>query len=421
MFKEILSKISRRILYVIFAVIVSITLWMYVEITENDIQINSVGNIAINFRNEDVLRDRGLLITSFSPAQLTITFEAPRSEMARLSVPGALAVEVDLANVLSSGPAELVYDIIYPSGVNVNAVEELGSSVERITLMVDRLLDRQLQVRVNYTGGLASEDLIVEAIEFDPQTITVWGPERVVSRISYVRVPILRENLATTYREELEFILIDENDEILELDDSQLELLEFSHETIHVTIPIMEMKDVPLTIILAHGASTSEANTNWTIEPTTIKISGDPVALREINHILLGTVNMQRFGLSDTEAFPIIPPNHITNISGETEAMVRIEVIGLDIAFRSTTNLHVINIPPGHRADILTQSLDVRLRGQAEELALITSMNLRVVADLSEASSGTARIPARIYIDGIDVSVDPVGEYEITVTITAEQ
>ncbi|MCL2819900.1 MAG: hypothetical protein FWD38_03615 [Oscillospiraceae bacterium] len=420
MFKEILRKISTRILYIIFAVIVSITLWVYVEITENDIQTNRITGIDIIFKNEDVLRDRGFLITSYSPEQLTISFEAPRSEMARLAAPGALSVEVDLASISSTGPSELVYEIIYPSGVNTNVIEILGNTASRITVTVDRKLDRQLQVVVNYTGGLASDDLVAETAEFDPRTITVWGPERLVSKISYVRVPILRENLASTYREELEFELMDENDEVLELDESELELLEFSHETIYVTIPINVIKDIPLTVNFIHGESTSDNNITWHIDPTFVKVSGDPLVIRDLNNFLLGTIDMMSFGLTDTEAFPIIIPNHITNISGETEAIIHIEVRGLEIAFRSTSNLHVINTPPGHTAEILTQSLDIRLRGSAEELALVTQTSLRVVADLADRGPGTARIPARVYIDGVESNIDPVGDYEITVTIAAE-
>jgi len=421
MLKERLSKISTKILYCIFAVIVSITLWVYVEITENDIQMQPVNNIRITFLNEDLLRDRGFLLTSYSPEQLTITFEAPRQEMARLAATGALSVEVDLANISSTGPTELVYRIIYPAGVNTNVVTEVVSSASRITLMVDRLLDRQLQVRVNYTGGTASDDLMVDSIEFDPQTITVWGPERVVSRIRYVIVPIPRENLTTTYRDDLDFILVDENNEILELEDYEMELLEFSHETIHVTVPIVEIKDVPLTVHLAHGAGTSDGITSFRVEPTSIKVSGDPVALRELNNIMLGTIDMLRLvNLTETEAFPIIVPNHLTNISGETEAIVYIEIIGLEIAYRSTTNLQEINVPSGYRAEIVTQSLDIRLRGSTEDLALVTSMNLRVVADLTDRGQGISRVPARVYIDGIDANIDAVGEYEVTVSIQAE-
>jgi len=420
MLKERLSKISTKVLYGIFAVIISIALWVYVEITENDIQMQAVNNVRITFLNEDLMRDRGFLMTSYTPEQLSITFEAPRSEMARLAATGALAVEVDLANISSTGPSELVYRIIYPAGVNTGAITVIAPSASRITIMIDRLLGREIPVTVSYTGGTASEELMVESIEFDPQFITIWGPESIVSRISYIKVPIPRENLATTFREELEFILIDENDEILELEANQLELLEFSHESVYVTVPIVEMKDVPLTVHLAHGPGTSDEITSVRIEPASIKVSGDPVALREFNNIMLGTIDMLRFGLADTEAFTIIVPNHLSNISGETEAIVHIEVIGLDIAFRSTSNLQDINVPSGYHAEILTQSLDIRLRGSAEDLALVTSMNLRVVADLSERGPGTSRVPARVYIDGIDAYIDAVGEYEITVSILAE-
>ena len=420
MFKEILSKLSTRLLYIIFAVIVSIALWLYVEITENELQIDTVSRIEIVFKNEDLLRDRGFLITSHSPEQMSITFEASRTDMAKLAAPGALTVEVDLGNISSTGPTELVYEIIYPSNVNSNSVTLLTPATSRITLMVDRILDRQLPVKVNYTGGLASEELIQESVEFDPQTITVWGPESLVTKISYVRVPILREFLSTTFREELEFVLVDENDEILELEPNQLELLEFSHHLIHVTVPIMEMKDVPLTVILAHGAGTSEVNTTVRIEPEFVKVAGDPVALRDLNNIFLGTIDMLGFSRVSTEAFWIIIPNNLTNISGETEAIAHVEVIGLEIAFHSTSNLQVINTPPGFRAEILTQSLDVRLRGSADDLSTISSLNLRVVADISNMNQGTARIPARVYIDGTDAPVDPVGVYEITVSIIAE-
>jgi len=418
MFKEKLSKISTRVFYVIFALVVSVSLWLYVEITENDEQISEVGNIRIVFKNEDVLRDRGLLITSVEPELLSLTFETTRANISRLAAPDALTVEVDLASITSAGTTFLAYEISFPPGVSSNAVVVRGRSASRITLAVDRLMERQVPVWVNYTGGTASEELVAEDVMYDPHSITVWGPEGAVSRIHHVRVPIFRENLSTTYTDDLGFLLFDDNDE--ELDDSLWDLVEFSQETIRVTVLIREIKDVPLTIELFHGASTSDTNTLWRAEPAVIKVSGDPDVIRDINNIMLGPIDMLSFGIGDTKSFPIIIPDHITNISGEIEALVHVEVLGMDIAFVSTSNLHVINTPPGYRADILTQSLDVRIRGATEDLAPVTPMNIRVVADLSEMSSGTTRVPARVYIDGIDAAIDPVGEYLITVTIVAE-
>ena len=418
MIKEKLKRLSTRIFYVIFAVVVSIALWLYVEITENEIQTREISNIEIVFKNEDVLHDRGLLKTSYTPETLSFTIMAPRSDINRLAAQGALTVEVDLANISSGGTHFLAYEINLPQGVNRNILENTFMSASRITVTFDRVLDRQIPVKVNYTGGTASNDYMVEAVEFDPHFITVWGPETVVSRIDHIWVPIFRESLSTTFVDDLEFVLIDSEGDVL--DDEFLNSLRFSQETVWVTVPVKEIRDIPLLVMLSHGVSTSDANTQWRTDPVLVKVSGDPEAIRELNSFTLGTVDMQSFGLSEVFHFSIIVPNHLMNISGETVAQVHIETFGLEISFQSTSNIQVINTPPGFKADILTQSLDIRLRGAREELVQITPMNLSVVADLTGMSSGISRVPARVYIHGVDASIDAVGSYEITVTISAE-
>ena len=422
MLKEKLKKILTKVFYIIFAVMVSLALWFYVEITENEVQRQEVPGIEIVYKNEDVLRDKGMIISERITENISLTFEGSRSDISKLAAPGAVTVEVDLANILNAGPAFLLYDIVFPQSVNTNAVTITERSANRITLVVDRISRRDVPVRVNYTGGTASDELIAESVEYDPQMITVSGPEEKISRIHYVYVPILRENLSATITEEFEFILFDENDE--ELHEDLRKSIEFSQETIRVTIPIREIKDVPLDVILSHGAGTSEANTVYRIDPEFITISGDPDAIRDINVFTLGTIDMLSFGLTNTEEFRIIVPEYVTNLSGEASATVSIDVLGLDIAFRSTSNLQTVNTPPGYRAEIITQSLDIRIRGREEDLALVSFINIRVVADLTDMGSGTMTVPAKVYFDGIAADIDAVvvggGEYKITVTIVPE-
>jgi YbbR domain-containing protein len=421
MFKERLNKISTKIFYVIIAIVISAALWMFVEITENEMQDYTLPGIVINLKNEEVLRDRGLLVARVMTENLTITFQGSRSDISRIMVPNAVSVEVDLAGVTSAGAMHLAYVEILPPQVNSNSINITGRSASRITLVVDRILDRQIPVVVNYTGGTASEDLIVEPVEFDPQVIRVTGPEAIISQIDHVYVPILRENLSTTFFEDLPFILVDSDHAELTLDNNTKESVEFSHDTIRVTIPIRQMKDIPLSVALSHGASTSDINTSVSITPQSIKVAGDPDVIRDFNSIALGPIDMLRLELSDTEEFAIIVPNHITNISGELRASVHVEVFRLlRIGYHSTSNIHTVNIPPGYRADIITQSLDVRIRGLEEDLELIGPTNIRVVADLTGIGTGTTRVPARIFIDGIDAAIDAVGDYRIAVTIVAE-
>lgn len=73
----------------------------------------------------------------------------------------------------------------------------------------------------------------------------------------------------------------------------------------------------------------------------------------------------------------------------------------------------------GFKASIITQSLDILLRGSEESLDRITSDNVRIIADLSELgnATGTMSVSAVVYIDGYS-DVDAIGEYKISVSVT---
>jgi YbbR domain-containing protein len=282
--------------------------------------------------------------------------------------------------------------------------------------------ERERRVRAYYDGGTASDNLFVEGIEVNPEYIIVRGPERVVSMIQYARVTVYRENLTTTYSENLEIVLIDDNGDVL--DNDLRDLLEIIPDTVQVTVSIREIREIPLVVNFRHGASTSEENTHWVVEPQFIVVSGDPVAIANYdNSIVLATIDTTTFSSFFENTYRIIIPEHLTNESGETEARVMVDIIGLDVAFFVVPedNLHTSNVPSGHRAEIITQNLDVRLRGSSENLEQITPMNIRVVTNLSDRSgAGTFRERATVSIIGLDVDVDPIGDYFLTVRILQE-
>ena len=417
MLSRSLNKIfSSRVFYMLFSLLVAVALWMYVELAENKEGKFNIKNIPIIFKNEDSLRDKGLLISSYAPETIELTFNCPSSVGVRLTSQPP-TVEVNLANITSTGYVPMTYDIIYPPGINSRLISNDPRTIYRITLMVDRESRVPVPVIVDYAGGTASDDLIADTAIFDPQTIIVSGPEEIISKIDHAYVPIIRANLSSTYTDDLEAVLIDENGD--ELDDSQLSNITTSNETVHVTVPIRQMKDVTLNVAFMHGAGSTDLNTNVTCEPPYIKVLGDPDAIRDFNSITLTTIDTTRFReLKNTDSFQIIIPNYLTNISGETEARVTVELLGLDIGFYSTSNLQVSNTPAGFTATILNQSVLIYVRGRKEDLNLITdNMSIRAVADLAGKELGSHQVPVKVYIDGIDADIGAVGEYRITVQI----
>ena len=410
MFKEVLL----RVFYILFALAVSIALWMYVEITENVEHTLEVSNIAIEFINEDLLRDRGWTPT-IRTEDLTLYFRGPRQDIARLAAPGALSVEVNLANITRTGYVQLDYEVIYPPFVNRNAVIVEDSSTSLIMLHIDHVQELTIPVQGPYTGGTASPYLVAEPTEFEPMFITVRGSAELVSRLSHAYVPIYRENLSRSITEDMAFLIIDEYGE--EISYELLESLEINHETIRVTIPIREVRDVPLVVTPFHGSTTSETNINVTINPELVTVSADPDVMSYVNEIQLGTVAMTSFGINTTLEFTIVMPEGVRSISGETMATVYVEVLGMDITHIPTSHLNFINTPPGLEATILTQSMLIPLRGASEYLALVNSENIRVVADIGELNPGTSTVPVRIYIDGITAPIDVIGSHSLTVRL----
>ena len=404
---------SSKVFYIAFSLLVAFVLWMYVEINENKVQKLPVNSIQIIRQNEEILSDRGLFISAINPETVNLEFEGPRSVTSKLNNSNVTVV-IDLAGITSRGSTTLRYDIVYPSNIDVESVNIVNRSVSSISLYIDRIESRSVYVDVAYRGG-AAEGYILDPVEYTPQSIIVSGPIEIVSRVSSAHVSIIRENLTSTYSDDLSFVLLDEDGE--EFDEPLRSQLTTSEETIHVNIPIIMKKEVALTVEFSYGSGATSQNTSYIVDPPTVIVAGNPDDVRDYNSLNLGTIDVTRFDYANTYGFTIVIPNNFTPISGETEASVFVEVLGLDIKHFSITNLFTQNEPSGYTVEIESQSVDVRIRGRAADMENLTEANIRVVADLTDASPGTQRVQAKVYVDGIDGDVGVVGTVNITVSI----
>lgn len=421
MFRKVLNGIfSSRVFYILFSLLIAFAVWLFVEYNENTTVPLEIPNVHIRFKNTELLADRGFLISSVSPQTITLTYDLPRATAAVISRE-TFEVEVDLQEIRQIGITQLKFNVIYPNGFNDSSYIREIKSVELISLFVDRLTTVPVPVRVDFSVETPSEDLLVDPVIFEPQSISVSGPEEVLSKIGHARVAVHREMLSSTLSEYMSFVLVDEDGEVL--DEDLLESVSFSHEEIHVTVPIRQMKTVPLVIDLVHGAGSSNRNTQYNITPSSVVVSGDPEALRDFDRIVLPPIDMTSFDQMVTTVVQTfsIPPQ-IRNESGETEAQIRIEIMGLGIRDYPTSNISWVNAPAGYRVELTSRSVDVMVRGRREFLDQITEMNIRVVADLRDKQTGGSyRVNATVYIDGIDGDVGAIGTVIVSLRIISEE
>jgi YbbR domain-containing protein len=425
MVKEHIKKaFSSRVFYMVFSLLASVAVWLYVSYIENPDITVTVRNVKLELLNEDYLADKGLIITKINTDTVTLRFTGKRNIVTRLTDSNVTA-SVNLTEIKEKGVKYLGYTINYPIDINPSSFVT-AKSVDYITIAVDNLVSKEIPVKGSYDGGVA-EGYQAEPMELTPSVITVSGPEEVLSEISYAWVPVLRENLSKTVDEKLLFTLMDISGHEVKSDK-----LSLNQDTVNVVIPVFKIKEIPLTVNLIFGAGSDLTNTDVKISPPVISVSGEAETLDEINQIPLGTgaVDTTKFLNAKTFEFPIVLPNGTKNLAGINEATVTVTINGLESIHVTTENIDVTNETPGYSAEVITKSLDLLIRGPAADIEKITPdengntkipVSYRVVADLSELGNtvGTYSVLAKVYVDG-DVDVGAVGEYKVTVVITKD-
>ena len=402
-----------RIFWMVIALLASLTIWTYVTSEETEDFKTTFHNVRIEVVGEEALRNsRNLIITDLSTSSVTVVLTGPRRIIAPLDADDLVA-QVDVSKLTRAAYTTLKYDIVYPTSVDERYIKDEKKSPEYVNFTVSQLTSTAIQVRGGFEGRSA-DGYTAETPVFEPSTITVTGPEAYLKDVAYAYVSFGQDVVVdSTYSVEAAYTLMDKNGEPV-----STEYLSCEPSVIEATLPILQVKSVGLGVDLIEGAGATKANTKLTIEPSSVTLAGDSSILGGVNRITLGTIDLTDFASTFTETYPITIDNELRNVTGVSEAKVTVEVVGLTTKSFRVSNLSYVGAAEGTNVELLTESLDVVIRGTEEQLEQIKAENIRAVADLTDIkdSTGSYMPNAKIYVDGV-TDVGAIGNYAISVEI----
>ena len=260
-----------------------------------------------------------------------------------------------------------------------------------------------------------ADGYIANRMTVAPETIDIVGPESVIKQVAYAQAVFSETNLTGSTSVDTPVVLMDTNDEPVSMDNITL-----SSETVTLSMQVNMLKNIPLTVNFVYGAGTTADNNtvSYKIEPASVELSGDTAVLQELESIVTTTVDLNQFESTTELTVPIMIPNDCENLTGTAEATITVEISNLETAKLSVKNISITNDDTSLSTEVITQSLDVTLRGTAEDLAKVTADNVRIVADLTDVKStiGTHAVPAKINVDGVS-GVGAIGNNTVTVRI----
>ena len=394
------------------SLLAAICLWAYVVTVVNPDGDTIISGIPVTFSGQEVLReDQGLIIKGDYDDMVSVHFYGKNTDLKKLEqYKDEITAVVDVSKVRSVKEYQLSYQLTLP-----NAVQVADRNPSVVTIQVEKLAKREIEVRGDFSGVEIAEGYLLESTSFDYDTVTVEGPESVVSTISCAQIVMNRTNVDKNITESVDYTLVDADGNAVDMSDLTTDV-----DSIEVELDVVKYKEVPLTVNFIDGGGATGADASVDIDPASITLAGDATVLDSVNTIVLGNVDLGATENNAVLSFDIKIPNDAKNVSGEETATVTIKIRNKKTRVIGATNIAFINTPDGFNAKSITQLVQTTVRASATDIDTIAANNLRVVADLSEyTQAGTYQVPVTIYIDGYPDAGVIGDDYKIVVVLEA--
>ena len=400
-----------KFLRILLSAVVAFALWCFVIMVEQPESENTYYDIPVVLQYEDVLAERGLMIVSERPT-VTLRLSSTRTNLNNLNESN-INVIANVASISAPGTHEITYSISYPGNVPASAVTVKSQSTDMVKLKVEKRVTKRVDIVPVYTGSVP-EGMIAdkENAVLDYDYIEVSGPEAVVEQIDQAIIQVDLTDKTETLVGEFAYILCNAAGEPVDA-----AMVTTNVETINLTLKIQRVKEISLKVTVIPGGGATEATSSITIGPKTIRVSGSDALLEGLDELDLGTINLAEL-IGDTNlTYPIVLPEGITNETGITEARVSVKFPNLRVRTMQITAIEAINVAEGMEVEMITQSLQVSLRGPAAMVGAMTERDILVTVDFTDAELGTDTKKATITISSKYDGVGAVGTYSVSVTV----
>lgn len=404
---------KNKILPILLSAVIAFGLWAYVITVDQPESEKTYYNIPVVLQNESILTERGLMIVSERPT-VTLDLSGTRTNLNQLNESN-INVIANVASIVTPGTHELTYNVSYPGNIPSGSIVRKKSDPDMITLKVENRITKPIPVVPDYMGTTVPEGLVAdkENMILDYETIEVSGPESVLDQITQAVILVDLQDQTQTIVGEYTYTLCDEAGEPV---DSQL--VTTNAELVNLTLPIQRVKEITLELNIIEGGGATALTSVIDIQPRTIRVSGSEALLDDLDVLEIGTVDLSTLEGNTILNFDILLPEGVVNETGISEAVVEVKFPNLKAQSFSVSNIVLQNVPEGMQAELITQMLEVKLRGPVAMMENITEGDITAVVDLSQASAGTDKFAVQIVLNSEFAGVGALNSYTVMVALT---
>ena len=392
---------------------IAFTLWFYVITVVSPEYDQSFTGIPISFQGEAILEERGLMIVSNKNPSVSLRLYGKRSDLSKLDSSN-ITVTVDVSKIGEAGEHVLsINNISYPGDVRNDAFSVLNRNPGSITLVVEQKIRKEVPVVIAYQGSV-QEDCIADKDNalLDYTTVSIEGPASTIDQITKAVIEVDLDEKSESFSDSYTYTLCDKDN--MPVDAA---FVETNIAAVNLTLYIQRVKEIPLVVNIVDGGGATAETATVVLSQQTLKVSGNDTVLGQLNELVLGTIELGNIPEDTVLTFPVVLPTGVTNLSNVTEVQVSVEFPELASKTFIVTNITPGNIPADMEAEILTQSMQVTLRGPTSMINRLKSEDIVVLVDLTDAQVGTFTVKGSVVLPNQYADCGAIKAESVSVTL----
>lgn len=409
-----------KVLTALLAFGIAFGLWLYVITVERTQIEYTFYNVPVVMDGESVLEDRGLMITSDTDRTVNLTLSGNRSDLNKLKS-SDITVLVDLTRIYEAGEKNLSYTVSFPGDVQNSAIEIVSRQPDSVSLTVAQWATKEIPIQITTTGTPAEGYKIDEANKSaNPKSVDISGPKELIDQIAMGKITVSMKDAKESYEQRQKITLCDAQGNPV---DEDLSKVFVDNHMILVKVPVLMEKEISLRLPIISGGGLTEAEIDLTMSFDKITVTGSPAVVSkmadtiELEPIDLGTITQ---GFENKE-YKFTLPDGVKSREGDT---VEVSLTLPERATRTITvpqsQFEAVGVPDGYEVAYARKGIEVTIQGKSATLSRLEATDIRVIVDLTNATS-SGYYPVEIIVDNAqDVGSieDPNEPYEVYVLIT---
>ena len=408
-----------KILRFLLSLLIAFGIWLYVVTVVSPESEVVIHNIPVQFDGDAVLAERDLIVVSDKNCTVNLKLFGNRVDLNKLSASNVTVV-ADLSQITEPGEHHVRFNVTYPAAVQQGNIDVMERDPQYITVTVAERSWKNIPVEIRYTGSVP-EGYVVDRqnAKLDQTSITVTGPADVLSKIAKACITVdldgKMSTIVDTYR--LSLCGVDGNPV------TDASKVTTSTNEVRATIKINKIKQVALEVELIDGGGlrASDVTVNQSLQY--IMVSGSNSALENLDKIVVARISLAEMIKSETLTFDIQMPAGISNVTGETKLTVEIILPELEIRTFVITTIRTVNEPADRNVTVMTEKLEVEIRGTAEDLDALDESQLVAIVDCKDVSGTyaslnfTVELPEGSSAGVVDVDDDEPQQVYVEITV----